>query len=364
MANTIQVRGKELVMQVLLDAAGNYSVCGYAARMEKAFGRIYLGRDNTDPEYLAQSAAANAAIGAITERDAFTHALQATRTVMQAMGDAETFSMKAVSVPVLAALCTRWFDLPDGDCVIPSGSFWPFRPGKCPGQFGPPSGYIFEPEPGFWMRQLGKLDGGILRAEVNRFVMRHRQAGTLPAGDIAKAIFAAFPNSPAQDDLLARTLVGVMMGFLPTAQGNLMAVAKAWEGATFEQLRGAFRGWPEPDLHLRADQVIRAPLINAMQAEPMPPAIWRTAVRDHLLGHPPVEVKAGDLLHIHLDSATREDLGNGVADPMPIFGGDRSQAAHPTHSCPGYQAAMGAMLGLLAGTLEARPVLKNGWWPF
>jgi hypothetical protein len=360
MSNVIQVKGKQLVMEVLLDAAGNYSVCGYAERMEKAFGLIFLGRDKTDPDYAAQSAAANAAIGAITERDAFDAALQATRTAMQSIAGAETFDMKDVSNQVLAALCTLWFDVPDGDSMVMSGSFLPFRPARCPGHFAPPSGYIFEPEPGFFLSLLGKMDGGILRTQVAQFVARHRQAGTQPAGSISRALFAAFPSSE-QNDLLARTIVGVMMGFLPTAQGNLTAVAKAWAGSTFQQLRGAYLGWPEPDLYLRAGQVIRQPMIQAIQAEPMPPAIWRTAVRDHQLGNPPVDVMKDDRLHINLDSAMREDLANGTVDPMPVFGGDRSQAAHPTHACPGYKAAMGAMLGTLAGTLEAGPVLKTGW---
>lgn len=361
MSNVIQVKGKQLVMDVLLDTAGNYSVCGYAERMEKAFGLIFLGLDKTDPEYLAQSQAAIAAIGAITERGAFDQALQATRTVMQGLAGQSTFDMKDVSDKVLAALCNLWFDLPDEEFVITSSSFWPFKPGHCPGHYAPPSGYIFEPEPGIVLSQLGKWDGGILRSEANKFVARHRQAGTTPGGPVSRAIFAAFPNSPAQDDLLARTLIGVMMGFLPTAQGNIAAVAKAWEGSTFQQLRGAWLGWPQADLYLRAGNVIRTPMIEAMQGAPTPPQIWRTAARDHLLGNPPVDVKQGDRLFINLDSATGEDLANGISDPMPIFGGDRSQNPHPTHACPGYNAAMGALMGILAGTLETRPVLKNGW---
>jgi hypothetical protein len=355
----IQVSGKALVMQVLLDAAGNYSVCGYAERMEKAFGLIYLGRDKTDPDYAAQSTASNSAVGAITERDAFTRALQAARNVMLALAGAATFDMKDVSNQVLAALCTQWFDIPDGDSVVASGSFWPFKPGKCPGQFGPPSGYIFQPEPGFLVKLFGKMDGRLLRSDVAKFVARQRQAGVLPSGDISRALFTAFPN-PAQDDLLTRTLIGVMMGFLPTAQGNLMAVAKAWEGPVFATLRAAFLAHPEPDLYLRANLVIRDPMIEAMQGEPMPPAIWRTAIRDHLLGS--IQVSAGDRLVINIDSATREDRGAGIKDPFPIFGGDRSPAAHPTHACPGYLAGMGVLLGTIAGTLEAGPTLSSGWF--
>lgn len=36
----VHVSSKKLVMEVYLDPAGNYSVCGYAERMQKSFGVI------------------------------------------------------------------------------------------------------------------------------------------------------------------------------------------------------------------------------------------------------------------------------------------------------------------------------------
>jgi hypothetical protein len=129
-----------------------------------------------------------------------------------------------------------------------------------------------------------------------------------------------------------------------------MAIAKAWEDQMFGVLRAAFNSHPQPDLYLRANQVIRDPMIEAMQAEPTPPAIWRTATRDHMLGQ--TQVSTGDRLFINIDSATHEDIAAFNRDPMPIFGGDRSQNPHPTHACPGFKAAMGFLLGILAGTME------------
>ncbi len=359
MSNVIQVNGKQLVMEVLLDTAGNYSVSGYAERMEASFGLIYLGRDATDPEYALQSNAANTAIGTITESEAFSRALQATRTVMQPLSGDAKFDMKDVSNEVLAALCTHWFDIPDGESVISSGWVLPIPPGRCPGHFAAPSGYIFQPEPGLGTSLVGKWDGRLLRSHVKDFVAKQRLAGA-PNGDLAKVLFAAFPNSPAQDDLLARTIIGVMIGFLPTVQGNLMAVSKAWQDGTFEALRTQLISQPAVDIYVRADQILRGPMIAAMQDEPMPPKIWRTAFRDHMLGT--TQVRAGDRLFINIDSATREDLGKNIADPIPIFGGDRSQNPHPTHACPGYKAAMGVLLGTLAGTMDpGGPVISAGW---
>src|ERR1700750_949240 len=54
----ILVTSKELVMQVLLNADGNYTIEGYQARMNQSIGLIYLGMD-WGPEYVKQSTRSN-----------------------------------------------------------------------------------------------------------------------------------------------------------------------------------------------------------------------------------------------------------------------------------------------------------------
>jgi len=150
----------------------------------------------------------------------------------------------------------------------------------------------------------------------------------------------------------------VMIGFLPTVQGNLVAAMAAWKGAMLDSMRHDFLSHPEKDIYERASQVIRGPLMAAMQQAPVPPAVWRTAVKAHDLGdNPIVHVKPGDRLFVNIDSATREDLGKNIADVSPVFGGDRSLNPHPTHACPGFWMGMGVLLGIIAGTLEAAPTL-------
>jgi len=355
-SSNIQVNGKKLVMQVLTDIEDNYSNSGYLDRMAGSFGRIYLGLDRTDPNYALQSSASNRAIGTITEQDAFAQAINATRDALRAPG--ASFDIKDISDKVLAALCTYWFDIPDGNSVISSGSVLPFPPARCPGHFAPPSGYIFQPEPGWAMKLVGELDGRILRSHVADFVAAQRRAGIPPNGVLSKALFAAFPKSPDDDDLLTRTLIGVMIGFLPTVQGNLVAAMAAWKGAMLDSMRHDFLSHPEKDIYERASQVIRGPLMAGMQQAPVPPAVWRTAVKAHDLGdNPIVHVKPGDRLFVNIDSATREDLGKNIADVSPVFGGDRSLNPHPTHACPGFWMGMGVLLGIIAGTLEAAPTL-------
>ena len=83
-ADGVVVTSKELVMQVFLNADENYSVKGYNERASNSIGPIYLGLD-WGPEYEEQSTKANAAIMAVTRRDAFEFALQETRAALKAL---------------------------------------------------------------------------------------------------------------------------------------------------------------------------------------------------------------------------------------------------------------------------------------
>jgi hypothetical protein len=113
-ADGVVVTSKELVMQVFLNAEGNYSVSGYQERMSKSIGPIYLGMD-WGPEYEKLSTAANAAIGGVTRREAFDFALKETRAALAALPDPGAVDIQAISDVVLAGVCAHWFDVPDGE---------------------------------------------------------------------------------------------------------------------------------------------------------------------------------------------------------------------------------------------------------
>ncbi len=347
----VLVNSKDQVMKVYMDADRNYSVSGYNERLSKCFGSIYLGLDK-GAEYDRQATKVNQAIGRLTAPDAFALALQETRNALAALpgGDDED-----ISVRVLARICTRWFDLPDDINVVEGRMFPHFDPPpKCPGDYAFPSGFTFKPEPEKLLTIAGPVAGNLLKTAVVRFVADLRAANRLPASPIARAIFDAFPNG--EDDLIARTIIGVMMGMLPTVSLNLMNIMGAWRadgGKIFSQLQAALKQQRGGDPYVRASNVLKKPLMQAMQGNPVPDAVWRTAVRDHTLGTKnPVQVKAGDKVFVSIVSATREDLDAGVTDVFPVFGGDRKPTPHPTHACPGYEAAIGVMLGFVNGLLE------------
>jgi hypothetical protein len=349
MRTGVVVDTKDLVMKVFLDSERNYSVSGYNARARKCFGEIYLGLDK-GPEYDRQATRVNEAIQSITAEDAFGLALQETRKALAAHPGTDDVSLTVV---VLAALCRRWFDLPDEVNVVEGGlDFDAEPPAHCPGDFTLPSAYMFKPDPDEFLLTAGPAVGNLLKAAVTAYVAQMRASQKQPTGVVSRAIFEAFPSG--EDDLIARTLIGVMMGMLPTVTGNLEFVMTTWRGdGRFTALQEVLRLHAGTDRYARAIAVLKQPLMQTMQTHPVPDAVWRTAVREHTLGTThPVKVSPGDKVYVNIVGATREDLDAGVTDVFAVFGGDRRGMPHPTHACPGYKAAIGTMLGIINGSME------------
>lgn len=350
----VLVASEELVMDVFQNAEGRYTVSGYANRMVNSFGQIFLGLDDS-PAYSSQSTAVNAAIGAISQAQAFNEAFRAATSMLATTGGRE-FGVKEVTDPVLASLCKTWFGIPDGTFVV-EGGFAAISNPRCPGHFGAPSGYIFQPHPVLPLESIGRLHGKQLKVALDDFVADHRTNGQIPVAVLSRAIFNAFTNDAPGNDMIAKTIIGVMMGFLPTTEGNLREVISNWlSTGDFETLADQFKTDPTQDLNQRANAVLKPPLIQAMQSCPVPPMVWRTALKDHNLGE--VEVRVGEKIVVSIVSATEESLGNHSANVFPIFGGNRHAVPHPTHACPGYDAAMGVMLGVLAA-LFVKPVMAG-----
>jgi len=340
---------------VFENVAGHYTVAGYAERGRDSFGQIYLYLDS-GPEYDRQSTPVNAALMALTAEESFDLALAETRRFVAANPQAAenpSGHIADVSTRVLAAICTLWFDLPDGVHVIEGGLKRepPFEPPRCPGHYAPPSAYTFKPDPEPNVVQAGQLFGKILRRSVTAWLAGLRQAGTVPSGRLSHAVADAFPDD---DDLVVRTIIGVMMGMLPTIDNNLKNVVGHLPAATLAALRDALKAHPGPDSYRRASDVLLADLMRGMQARPVPDGVWRTATVDHDLHGK--AVKAGDKIRVYIDAATQADLAAGITDVFTVFGGDRRATPQPQHACPAYRAAIGIMLGVLNGLLEPKGV--------
>ncbi len=153
-------------------------------------------------------------------------------------------------------------------------------------------------------------------------------------------------------------MVGVMEGFLPTVYGNFYKTMYLWLGDdTFWRvqqnllLANANPNQASSDLERVRSAVLPA-VLQAMQARPVPDMLYRTATRRCLIGN--VVVEPDDRVVVLVGSVTQELAARGeTANVYPVFGGDRSQPGHPTHACPGYEMAIGVMLGAVSAVLEA-----------
>ena len=358
-----------------------FSVCGYHERMLASDFDIYLGLDQGS-RYFALSTKVNAAIGEITKAQAFELAATTTEAVLRSFMDIERASgavtsgrrwelnldAKEVIDKVQQRLCQEWLGLPmRGGPLVPGSWRWDWKEGDppiYPVHFTPPSRYFFQPRPGEDVRRYGERHAAALAAAIEDFIAPHLAQGTVPTvpggsapACLAKAILEALRKD---EDVatVARTFAGVLMGFLPTLDANLRLVLNEWlRLRTLWSLRATWAAEGGPISLAKAQALLEPALMQAMQFRSSPELIWRTAQNegDNLGGVPLVR---GDVVVVALVSAMHEGLAKNLHDVMPVFGGDRSKDPHPTHACPGYAAAMGVMLGVLAAFVDVKETMR------
>jgi Dyp-type peroxidase family len=370
------VASEKLVNAVYLDPDDHYSMKGQRARMVNSFGEIFLGLDRTNRDYEKESKETNDAILAITEKDAFKIAYEAADEYLELMLEIFRRTTKARSgkvdlrrefiSPVLAAVCRVWFGIPDEPArrpglppsddspyyVLEGGWSWEAaaeRKPRCPADYMAPSRYCFYPDPVPAVRTYGEEQGKRLRAQLGIYFQAMIKAGKQPAAQLSKVIFNA-PAFKGKADRIASTVIGVMTGFLPPADGSLRWTLYDWikEKSLWRTQHAYVRGVGDP--YQRARSALTEPLMQAMQKRPSPDLLWRTVLKKHKIGN--VEVYPEERVIIGIVSATNEQMEAGRTNVMPIFGGDRRASPYPTHACPAYRAAMGTMLGMLGALLD------------
>lgn len=384
------VADRALLAEVLLDTHKRYSVCGQRERMQQGFGDIYLGLD-AGADYDAQSARMNQAIGALgfgavfeAARDAATRKIDAVVAEAQQQacdfGDARydtVLDARELMDHVLGDLCEDWFgvdDQPPGARRLARGSTdWAWhedQPPLYPGHFTALSRHMFQPHPGQVPRDLGPRYGRALRPALRGWVEWHVDQGTLPRAPrsahgaapapLAEAAFA-YLKQGYDADFVARLVVGVMMGFIPTLIGAVLNVLLEWRrDGCFETLRSALQG--RRDAAAACDLLAPA-MRRAARMRPMPQLTWRTVLAPHVLKDRDgreVALAAGDTVVLAIVSGTQQSLADGQPDPQLMFGGARAAAPHPTHACPGYEAGIATLLGCLSALLGRAEDLREG----
>ncbi|PAX06994.1 Dyp-type peroxidase domain-containing protein [Sphingomonas lenta] len=341
------VGSEALVRTVLGDDGRRYSVRGYDERFSKSVGRIYLGFDARDAAYRAQAPAGNAVIGAVDEETAFRKALAMAGASLRPHleGPARPVNLLTEVVdPFMAGLCADWFGLPDGAFVKADGLDW--RPSRgraalCPGDLYSPARYVFDPTPSAPGVAVGQAHGRLL-AEAVRARLR---SGPPLTGAIAGTL-AATPPFRDDPDLLARTVAGVMIGFVPVTAANLANIFVDW--AEKGELFRVQEDWlAEPDEAARR-RALRDRIERSIVNTPAPDFVWRTAAETHELNGETVE--AGTPVLLAIQSATADALAAGRLRPDLAFGGAAGRNG-PPHACPGRAMGMGTLVGFFAALL-------------
>ncbi len=315
------VANRSLIHEVLQNTHTRYSIGGQLARMELSFGKIYLGMDDGD-QYKKESAEVNQkieglAVGAnrgavftlaqgaaagkinVLARDAERHAREVSKGIFEVGVDA-----REVLDEVLATLCDTWFGLSDdtGHRFERGGSdlaWTDARKPLYPGHFMALSRYMFQPNPGAIVEDLGILYGKELVKAMRLFVGDHKTTPKNSSGQAAPIADAIFnhPKLGGDKDWIARTMVGVMMGFIAPIVGAVGNVLREWHrDGTFMAARSELNRKTSLD---DAEKILRAPLMRAARMRPMPQIIWRTALTPHRLGYPDknaVDVDVGNKL--------------------------------------------------------------------
>lgn len=384
------VAGRQMVDQVLQDRERSLTATGYLPRMERSFGTLYLGLDagHIEGRYERESTTVNAAIMALADSaDRFeaivAEAAGQTRAAIdklvkqaldQAVIDGEekwdlTFEGREIVDEVLAHFCESWFGLREqGQPPIfrRGGLHWSWREGEAPyypGHFMAPSRYTFQPHPGEDVERIGASHGVAVRDAMARYLDTYGK-------DLQEPVARAVLGSPAlagDPGYAARTLAGVMMGFLPTTDGNLRRVLAEWlNDNSLWALRSAYHLVPPADQAAGAALTarVRSAFVRAMQVRAVPDLLWRTVSRSHVVGCPVsgagVPVRPGEMVVASLSSATQQCLEEDLEEVGHAFGGRRDQEGHPVHACPGYRPAMALMLGFFQGLVSSTQALRAG----
>lgn len=451
--NVIICAGRKQVRHVLADWT-NFTVEEQLNRIHDNSGPIYVTQqpDNAyfNPKYkkLAASGAldyhseahdTNAALLAYPEKQAFEAGYRAGQRVLDAakrkvlqsnalapVGKRDYFKIelrRQFLLPAIAELWKQWYGIPDGKHMKSGGWTWKRivteiaggleedavsrTKALCPGDFLSPSRNSFYPRPSDVLKQFASEQGIAILNAGKDFVTEHRASGAPPTPLVAK-LFAATPNTELGNKVLARNIIGTMIGAIPPMDANLRNILYEWLNQKSlwrhqAAMQAALKGQSALANHERVKAALGGAISQAMCMRPAPDLLFRTAKgggkipldmhKGRLNDAPYIRTKEGDMVVISLVSATqrslmRSETPNG--DVSIVFGGTRSEPTQgylydggavkpdpgasdfkPVHACPAMAMAMGGMTGILAalldsGTIQALPaslIVKISGWP-
>lgn len=366
-----------------------FSVEEQGRRIHDTSGDIYVAMQ-PGARYDVESTATNAIMFAQSEAWGFEYGYKAAQTVLgRSIALATELKQKSFKIelrrdflmPALGLICREWFGLPDtvegpppaDALMVMHGWTWDASPDRkpcCPGDFLSPSRHAFYPKPTDAVAAYASDHGPRIRKAGLAFVKKYAPGG-MP-GYLSK-LMASQIKDP---DVLARNIIGMMIGALPPVDGNLRGILYEWiTEATLWKHQAALRraSGDKAATYETANAALRGPISRAICKRPAPDLLYRTALADYVLracgdrGAKDVLIRKGDLVILGLVSAAQWSLQDNSQDKIQdkkcpdgdvsiAFGGDRKAPrqppGEPVHACPAQKMMMGTMMGILAGLLD------------
>lgn len=351
-----------LVIEVLNRA--DISVSHYKTRLGETFGNNYLGMDN--PQHDVEAKGPNAVLSSVSVETSFIAALAVCRGLLGQLGNIKgeaDIPLPKYADTVLAKLAEQFFGIPDseGQFVKPGGEPAPgAETSHCPAHIISVSRYANEPRPdmpnNFKRDNIAIPEGKRMRQNVDAYI-DHVLANGGAFTDLTQAIRekTALDNDPVTDrPRFASVLLGALLGYMPTVNGNFVTTAREWiKSRQFWRLQDEFirQGGDETNVMEYALNTLRPILEEAMCRRPVPAMLTRTAAMDLDIGG--VSVKKGEIIAVGLSSGT---AGSDFKDPSAVFGGKYGTTIH---ACPGREMATGTLLAMFCAMF----MQKGTWLP-
>jgi hypothetical protein len=346
--------------------------------MAATIGLNVLGQDAWTPEYRAVAPLLNPVLDGVSEGIAFNTALPIAQAVLAGIAEwtqprpghlpsappRAGIDLVSLSDKVLAALCQRWFGLPDSGAAprwMRDGGWTEAPVGadelpRCPGSIGSSSRTVFAPHPPAPVVERAMAEGPRVRAAVAAMLAAGAQ------GSLTQAIVERLRAAGVPEPVIADNIAGMLLGFPPTVHGNFLRTMRTWiEGGELWQQQQALAETPlsaEADAaYERARQALRRPLLDSMQQHPVPEMLWRCPVEAGAPVH-----DAGRRIVLGVRSALADLPGPRCQHDELVFGGSRDKTSpiHGRHACPGYGMGVGVLLAVLVALLDAGTLRPTG----
>jgi Dyp-type peroxidase family len=325
--------------EVLGDEA-HFSVCEYGRRMTESVGLLYLGMDRCPVAaggaegYDSAARLPNEFMNGLSRKRGYDLAREAAGHHFEAL--APIVDLVEFAKLVVTDVSRTWFGLPRTRAqydIFHTAALSIFYP---------------SPEPGVRKAAADARHRGELEDAKQEASRANPELAQFLAG------------SELEPAAIAMALVGGAQGTLAATTGSFLAVAQhgleherfgRWANWLASPEGQAWKGDPSaPRGGAEAEPWLVLEVLQAMGEQPTPDILHRRAVSARRLAD--VEVRAGDTVIVSVASAIAGS-GDAASSRELLFGGAYpSEGAAPKHPCPGREAALGAILGMLVSVLE------------